>query len=557
MPLGAEWSGGFRAAPSVREYVLVGDPAICGQPWATWGDGSAESSADGDEDGDGAEGEPPPSPPPYRKDGWERLALDWAEDCQVARTDERWCAERHSTAASFRRAELPEGPPPKRARGMPEGSGTQAAAFQAVAEAAKVSAGGSWARSDADYFEKYDSAFVHDEMLRDGVRCEAYAEAIAACRGVISGGVVVDVGAGSGVLSCLCARAGARKVYAIEASAPSAKLCREVVEANGLSGVVEVVCGRVEDVSLPEGVRADAIVSEWMGFFLLFESMLDSVLVARDRWLRPGGLMLPSRTRLFLCPFQDTAWREHREGLLRSVCGLDMSAVAPRLCSEESGEPAIQGVDPEQLLGEPRCVLEWDLASLPATELASQRASLQWSPWRGRAQPVHGFAGWFDVHFDPPQWSPLDMLRAPSLSARFASAGPGEAPSAADACGSRPPPRGRLGPGGCVELSTAPGRPRTCWHQTLFYLPAPLRLEPGLALAVDVALDRPAESQRYLTVAMAIRAEPAEPGASGNPASVSHEWLLRTYAQESLRGPPLPVAKVRGTARAAAYGGAR
>ena len=72
-----------------------------------------------------------------------------------------------------------------------------------------------------------------------------------------------------------------------------------------------------------------------------------------------------------------------------------------------------------------------------------------------------------------------------------------------------------------------------------------------------MALGRPAESQRYLTVAMAIRAEPAEPGTSGDPASVRHQWLLRTYAQEGPRGPPLPVAKVRGTARAAAYGGAR
>ena len=96
------------------------------------------------------------------------------------------------------------------------------------------------AEGDAAYFSTYDSAGVHEEMLLDPVRCGAYAAAIAAC-GAIRGGVVVDVGAGSGILSCLCAKAGARKVYAVEASASAARLLRSVVRANGCEGVVEVL----------------------------------------------------------------------------------------------------------------------------------------------------------------------------------------------------------------------------------------------------------------------------------------------------------------------------
>jgi protein arginine N-methyltransferase 3 len=40
-------------------------------------------------------------------------------------------------------------------------------------------------------------------------------------------------------------------------------------------------------------LQVDVIVSEWMGYALLFECMLDSLLAARDRWLAPGGAVLP------------------------------------------------------------------------------------------------------------------------------------------------------------------------------------------------------------------------------------------------------------------------
>ena len=65
-----------------------------------------------------------------------------------------------------------------------------------------------------------------------------------------------------------------------------------------LGGLVEVIQGTIETVSLPE--KVDIIISEWMGYFLLRESMLDSVLVARDRFLKPGGSLYPSHARLYL-----------------------------------------------------------------------------------------------------------------------------------------------------------------------------------------------------------------------------------------------------------------
>ena len=65
---------------------------------------------------------------------------------------------------------------------------------------------------------------------------------------------------------------------------------RTLVKHNGLEDIVVVHQCAVEDLHLPE--KVDIIISEWMGYFLLRESMLDSVIVARDKWLKPGGAMV-------------------------------------------------------------------------------------------------------------------------------------------------------------------------------------------------------------------------------------------------------------------------
>jgi type I protein arginine methyltransferase len=66
--------------------------------------------------------------------------------------------------------------------------------------------------------------------------------------------------------------------------------------------IVEVIQGTIETVVLPE--KVDIIISEWMGYFLLRESMLDSVVVAREKFLAPGGAMYPSHARMFLAPIR-------------------------------------------------------------------------------------------------------------------------------------------------------------------------------------------------------------------------------------------------------------
>ncbi len=139
------------------------------------------------------------------------------------------------------------------------------------------------------YFEGYMRPSIHRLMLSDGPRMAAYRAAIQ--RLDLRGKTVLDVGAGTGLLALWCAKQGAARVLAVEAS-PMARVAREIVEANGLGAVVEVHECRVEDLQLaPHSVHL--VVSEWMGFHLVNESMLDSVLAARDALLAPGGRMLP------------------------------------------------------------------------------------------------------------------------------------------------------------------------------------------------------------------------------------------------------------------------
>ena len=109
--------------------------------------------------------------------------------------------------------------------------------------------------------------------------------------------VVLDVGTGSGVLSMWCAQAGAKKVYACEYT-DMANHARSLIKSNGLSHIIEVLQCSAEDLDLP--CKVDVIVSEWMGYFLIRESMLDSVIRARDKWLKPGGAMFPSHATMYL-----------------------------------------------------------------------------------------------------------------------------------------------------------------------------------------------------------------------------------------------------------------
>lgn len=76
-------------------------------------------------------------------------------------------------------------------------------------------------------------------MIQDSPRTEAYKNAILSNRSLFDGKIVLDVGAGTGILSVFCAQAGAAKVYAIEASRVS-DLAKQLIDENHFSHVIEV-----------------------------------------------------------------------------------------------------------------------------------------------------------------------------------------------------------------------------------------------------------------------------------------------------------------------------
>jgi protein arginine N-methyltransferase 3 len=160
------------------------------------------------------------------------------------------------------------------------------------------------------YFNSYSFADIHESMLKDRVRTNSYRDFIYDNKHLFADKSVLDVGCGTGILSMFAAKAGARKVYAVDNSHMIDK-AQQIVHANGLDSVVECIRGKIEEVLLPE--KVDIIISEWMGYCLLYEGMLDSVLVARDRWLKPKtGFLAPNQASIHLAAMDDPEWINER-----------------------------------------------------------------------------------------------------------------------------------------------------------------------------------------------------------------------------------------------------
>lgn len=155
--------------------------------------------------------------------------------------------------------------------------------------------------SATQYFQFYGYLSQQQNMMQDYIRTSTYQRAILSNAEDFRGKVVLDVGAGSGILSFFAVQAGARKVYAVEASS-MAKHAEALVASNKLTDRITVIAGKIEEITLPEQV--DIIISEPMGYMLFNERMLETYLHAK-KWLAPNGNMFPTRGDLHVAPFSD------------------------------------------------------------------------------------------------------------------------------------------------------------------------------------------------------------------------------------------------------------
>ena len=105
---------------------------------------------------------------------------------------------------------------------------------------------------------------------------------------------MLDVGCGTGILSMFAAKAGAARVLSVDNSDIIEKARKNIVEDDFAQDVITLYRGKIEEIKLP--CKVDIIISEWMGYFLLYEAMLDSVLVAGwllGAWRYLGALADP------------------------------------------------------------------------------------------------------------------------------------------------------------------------------------------------------------------------------------------------------------------------
>ncbi|KAK9237672.1 S-adenosyl-L-methionine-dependent methyltransferase [Lipomyces kononenkoae] len=185
------------------------------------------------------------------------------------------------------------------------------------------------ANGDDHYFESYAYNDIHETMLKDTIRTDSYRDFIYDNKDVFKDKVVLDVGCGTGILSMFAAKAGAKKVYAVDNSDIIEKAIVNVHE-NGLEKIIQCYRGKIEEIRLPVD-KVDIIVSEWMGYALLYEAMLDSVLVARDKYLAPDGLMVPSEVRLLVAGLRDAEFMNDKVNFWNDMYGFKMSAMKPRI----------------------------------------------------------------------------------------------------------------------------------------------------------------------------------------------------------------------------------
>jgi histone-arginine methyltransferase CARM1 len=284
------------------------------------------------------------------------------------------------------------------------------------------------ASSAEQYFQFYGYLSQQQNMMQDYVRTSTYQRAMLENSADFQDKVVLDVGAGSGILSFFAVQAGAQKVYAVEASS-MAQQCDFLVQSNLLSDRITVVAGKVEEIELPELV--DVIISEPMGYMLFNERMLETFLHAK-KWLKPDGRIFPSQGDLHIAPFTDDAlymeqYSKAHFWYQKSFHGVDLSSLQDVALTEYFHQPVVDTFDTRICMSESHKYTV-DFTTASETDLHDIIIPVTFDIQQ--AGNVHGLAFWFEVAF--------------------------------------------FGSQSTVWLSTSPTQPLTHWYQVRCLLPTPV-----------------------------------------------------------------------------------
>ncbi|KAF9365830.1 hypothetical protein BGX34_008041 [Mortierella sp. NVP85] len=289
---------------------------------------------------------------------------------------------------------------------------------------------------DPAYFGYYAMLQHQQNMLQDNVRTSTYRSAILLNPECFENKLVMDVGAGSGILSYFAVQAGAKKVYAVEASDMALKMKKLVQVASlppgkskneFLKDRVEVIQAKIEDPS----VKAPKI---------------ESFIYARDTFLKPGGHLFPNKGTMYLAPFTDALLFTETMGKARfweqtTFHGVDLSPLYPDAKAEMFGMPVVGHFDPKSLLATPILGTdgyEMDFNTITMKALRDFVVPFSWTAqYTGL---MHGVAGWFDLLFSG---NPQSEVSQP------------------------------------IEMSTGPSAEKTHWQQVRFLFREPLAVNSG------------------------------------------------------------------------------
>ena len=297
------------------------------------------------------------------------------------------------------------------------------------------------------YFNSYSSYYIHEQMLKDRKRTGTYQDAILNNPDVFKDKIVLDIGCGTGILSIFAAKAGAKHVYGID-FADIADYAKEIIKINKLSDKITILKSKVEEVKLPVE-KVDIIISEWMGYFLLYESMLDTVLYARDKWLQKDGYMLPDHATITLAGIEDTDYKSTKVNFWEDVYGVDMSCFKNAVI----GEPIVD-VCPQKLINSSSCrILDIDLYTVKKEDLDfSSKYEITFT----RDDRFSGLVAWFDTGFT-------------KLTNKY-------------------------------NLTTSPYKKSTHWSQTIFYTKNDLKVKKGDKVTGSIAVKKAKINFRQLDI---------------------------------------------------------
>ena len=276
----------------------------------------------------------------------------------------------------------------------------------------------------------YGNPEVHLLMIRDDIRNRAYRDALHAT--IKPGDVVLDFGAGTGILSMFAAQAGAKRVFAVERTT-IASLARRITAQNGFADRIQIIQQDIEKVQLPE--KVDVIVSEWLGTYGVDENLLAPLLLTRDRWLKPGGKMLPETVNAWLAPIWNGDLAFDVTLSRGRPYGLDLRVIANGAVQEMNW--ARHPLSADNLMARPQIMWATDVYSYSVSEARlPSRARLKFSALR--EGKINALSAWFSADF-----------------------------------------------GNSVTLTNSPAAPLTHWAQYIFALNEPVQVTTGTPIFVE------------------------------------------------------------------------